>query len=88
MKKTHKEIISREIEVLDGYFCDRCGGEIDTGGSFEYWNSRFHITQGNHYPEGDFREVEEAHFCESCAYDIKQILIDNGVTFEERDYDN
>lgn len=82
-----KRTIEQEYIVSEQYICDMCKQEIDRNGCYDIKSYKYKSKIGSRYPEGTWFTEKTAYFCEDCAKKIEQIMIDNGVTFIEREVD-
>lgn len=66
MKKTHKEIESREIEVVDDVVCNKCGCSCSARPPKTWDDCWIEIKASWGYGSAKDGTVQTAHICESC----------------------
>jgi hypothetical protein len=83
----YEEIKKTYIEKrIKKRICDKCGNKI-TVSLYDVYNPEIYIRFGNCFPEGGSGWGYKIELCEDCVTDMVQLLIMNGYSFREEDWD-
>lgn len=89
MKKTHSEIKTKEVIILDSYTCDKCGTDLIK--EIDGWNAYsvdwFKMKTGMDYGDGGRGINYKLDLCEECAKKLLSLLILNDYKIYEEEWE-
>jgi hypothetical protein len=88
MEVVRKEKQIKEVDVtVECYnLCDKCNNKIEVA-RYDVFECELIHKVGTAYPEGGSGDEQTMELCQKCAYDLVELLRENGYRITDREWD-